>query len=253
MRIVSGRWAGHALTSPGGRVRPTAEGVREVAAELALETLGALEPDPAATGGPRLADLFAGTGAVGLEILSRLLQGGPPRSPAPQPGSPGGRRRPHLDLVETDPAALHALKANARALAAVGGKARGGAPSIRVLERDAIAWVEAPRHRPWVLAYADPPWGSGKVERLLRAWSGRPFARALLLEHATDHALPSALLRARQAHRRLGDASLSLFLAPPLPSPLPAARARDGRGGTGPEAHAGTDRAETEGQEGMDP
>ncbi len=223
MRIVGGAWAGRPLTSPGGRIRPTAEAVRTVAAELAVEVLTTLQPDPESPRGPRLADLFAGTGAVGLELLSRVLAGGPDR--------PRDWRRARLDLVESDPSALHALKANARALAAAGGKRRGAAPPIRVLDRDAIAWVEDPRHRPWDLAFADPPWGSGKVERFLRGWEERPFARALLLEHAADHALPPEALRVRASHRRVGDASLSLFLAPRVPHPPHDGGGRSGRGG----------------------
>lgn len=210
MRILAGVWAGRALASPAGRVRPTAERVRDVAARMALDALLAVSDPEEATPSPapRLADLFAGTGAVGLEILSRML--------APGPGQPRPWRQTTLDLVENEGAALHALKSNARALGARRAGRREEA-RIRVLERDAIPWVEHPRHRPWTLAFADPPWGSAKVDRLLRSWSVRPFARILLLEHAADHALDPGFFRGRRRQERVEDAVLSLFLAPPLP------------------------------------
>ena len=83
MRIVKGRFAGRDLVSPNdARVRPTAEHVRSA-------MLDALEPS---LPGARVLDLFAGSGALGLEAMSR--------------GSASA------DFVETRPASLHALRAN---------------------------------------------------------------------------------------------------------------------------------------------
>ncbi|MCA9547379.1 MAG: RsmD family RNA methyltransferase, partial [Myxococcales bacterium] len=61
MRIVGGIWAGRPLTSPGRRVRPTQEDVRDALMALLGDRLH----------GARVLDLFAGTGALGLEALSR--------------------------------------------------------------------------------------------------------------------------------------------------------------------------------------
>jgi len=61
MRIVGGIWSGRALTSPGGRVRPTREDVRAAC-------MRAVEPQ---LDGARVLDLFAGSGAEGIEALSR--------------------------------------------------------------------------------------------------------------------------------------------------------------------------------------
>jgi 16S rRNA (guanine(966)-N(2))-methyltransferase RsmD len=158
MRILEGRWAGRTLESPSGRVRPTGEAVRARGAKLAEKALSELEGGMRAA---RVADLFAGTGAVGIELLSR-----------------GARS---CTFVENDPSALHALKANVAGLRLPRDRAR-----IRV--QDAIPLVEAGgEDPPWDLAYADPPWGSRKVDRVLAAWKARPFARFLLLEHAWDH------------------------------------------------------------------
>src|SRR4051794_24300897 len=83
MRIVGGKWAGRDLTSPNDfRVRPTAEHVRAAL----LDMLTADVKDA------RVLDLFAGTGALGLEAISRGAKS--------------------CDFVETRPASLHALKAN---------------------------------------------------------------------------------------------------------------------------------------------
>ena len=87
VRIVGGRHAGRDLTSPNDRrVRPTAEHVRAAWLDL-------LAPD---LPGARVLDLFAGTGALGLEALSRGAAS--------------------ADFVETRPSSLHALKANVVAL-----------------------------------------------------------------------------------------------------------------------------------------
>jgi 16S rRNA (guanine966-N2)-methyltransferase len=87
MRIVGGKFAGRDLMSPADRrVRPTAEAVRAGM----LNLLDADLPDA------RILDLFAGTGALGLEAISR-----------------GARS---ADFVEFRPASLHALRANVAAL-----------------------------------------------------------------------------------------------------------------------------------------
>lgn len=153
MRIVKGTWAGRDLTSPGGSVRPTAEPVR-------VGWLDLLEDD---LDGARIVDLFAGTGAVGLEALSRGATS--------------------VDFVENGPSALHALKANVAGLR-VGRRAR-------IFKRDAIPFVERLDAGAYDLALADPPYGSAKLDRVLEAWRIIPFARILSVEHAKDHAIPA--------------------------------------------------------------
>jgi 16S rRNA (guanine966-N2)-methyltransferase len=153
VRIVAGKWAGRHLTSPADRrVRPTAEHVRD-------EWLKLLQRD---LDGARVLDLFAGTGALGLEALSRGAK--------------------HADFVETRPASLHALKANLAALHA--------REKSRLFKKDALPFAAALEAGAYDVAFADPPYGSGMLDRLIETWRQTPFARVLTVEHAADHPLP---------------------------------------------------------------
>jgi 16S rRNA (guanine966-N2)-methyltransferase len=158
VRIVGGRFAGRDLVSPNDfRVRPTAEAVR-------AELLQALSVDIA---GGRVLDLFAGTGALGLEALSR-----------------GARS---ADFVEFRPASLHALKANVAAL--------GLLRQTRIFRRDAIPFAEALGAESYDVAFADPPYGSRILDRVIAAWRERRFARVFAVEHDPAHDLPAGSRR----------------------------------------------------------
>jgi 16S rRNA (guanine966-N2)-methyltransferase len=149
VRIVSGKWAGRKLVSPGARVRPTSEAVRDRWLLLLEDELP----------GASVLDLFAGTGALGLEALSR-----------------GASR---ADFVENGPASLHALKANVAAM-----RTRRNA---RIFKRDAIPFVESLAPGAYDLAFADPPYGSAKLDRIVRRWLEVPFSRILSFEHDRSH------------------------------------------------------------------
>lgn len=112
--------------------------------------------------GARCLDLFAGTGALGLEALSR-----------------GARS---CDFVENGPAAMHALKCNIAAF-----RVRDQA---RIFDRDAIPFVERITQTAYDIAFVDPPYGSRKLDRVIRRWLEQPFSRILTIEHAPDHELP---------------------------------------------------------------
>lgn len=168
MRIVGGKWAGRDLCSPGSRVRPTAEKVRS-------RWLDLLESD---LGGATVLDLFAGSGAVGLEALSR-----------------GART---ADFVENGAASLHALKANVAAL-----RVRS---RTRIFKRDAIPFVERIDRIAYDIAFADPPYGSRKLDRVVKRWLEIPFSRILAVEHDREHRLP------RKGRRYdFGDTRLTVF------------------------------------------
>lgn len=152
MRIVGGAWAGRDLVSPGRRVRPTPESVRD-------RWLTILEPH---LDGARVLDLFAGSGALGLEALSRGAA--------------------TVDFVENGAASLHALKANVAAL-----KARSRS---RMFKRDAIPFVDGLDAGAYDLAFADPPYGSRKLDRVVERWLQVPFSRILSVEHGREHRCP---------------------------------------------------------------
>jgi 16S rRNA (guanine966-N2)-methyltransferase len=158
LRIVVGKFAGRDLTSPNdARVRPTAEHVRAAM----LDMLAADVNDA------RVLDLFAGTGALGLEALSR-----------------GARS---ADFVETRPSSLHALRANVATL-----RLRD---RTRIFKRDALPFAAALEAEAYDVAFADPPYQSRMLDRLIETWQARRFSRVLAVEHAHAHELPRGTAR----------------------------------------------------------
>jgi 16S rRNA (guanine966-N2)-methyltransferase len=158
LRIIGGKFGGRDLTSPADfRVRPTAEHVRAAV----LDALGADVPNA------RVLDLFAGTGALGLEALSR-----------------GARS---ADFVEFRPASLHALRANVAAL-----RVR---EKTRIFKRDAVQFAAGLDADVYDIAFVDPPYESRQLDLVLRRWQERRFARVLVAEHARSHQLPPGAVR----------------------------------------------------------
>lgn len=128
--------------------------------------------------GARILDLFAGTGALGLEALSR-----------------GAAR---ADFVETRPASLHALKANIARL-----RVRD---RVRVFKKDALPFAAALRERSYDVAFVDPPYESRMLDRVIESWHLTRFATILVAEHATTHALPPGAQL-----ERFGETSVSYY------------------------------------------
>jgi 16S rRNA (guanine966-N2)-methyltransferase len=151
-------------------VRPTAEHVRAALMD-ALE--GSIE-------NARVLDLFAGTGALGLEAISR-----------------GARS---ADFVETRPASLHALRANVAAL-----RLR---ERTRIFKRDALPFAAGLAADAYDIAFVDPPYGSRMLDRVIERWAEMKFARLLVCEHAREHQLPSGT---RQLD--FGETSITLYRA----------------------------------------
>ena len=135
--------------------------------------------------GARVLDLFAGTGALGLEAISR-----------------GASR---ADFVENRPASLHALKANVAAL-----RLRG---KTRIFKKDALPFAEALEPYAYDLAFCDPPYESRMLDRLIDIWLRTPFAGLLVCEHAIGHDLPPG-----GATREMDDSTaITIYKAPDLP------------------------------------
>ena len=171
MRIVSGKFSGRDLTSPNDfRVRPTAEHVRAALLDLLADDVR----------GARVLDLFAGTGALGLEALSRGAA--------------------HADFVETRPASLHALRANVAAL-----RVRD---RVRIFKRDALPFAAALQPAQYDVCFADPPYESRMLDRVIDSWRAQRFSGVLAVEHATTHELPRGSLR-----RTFEDTAITIYRA----------------------------------------
>jgi 16S rRNA (guanine966-N2)-methyltransferase len=140
MRIIAGQWRGRQLVAPpGDATRPTADRIREALFSMLASRVGSFE-------GLRVADLFAGTGALGLEALSRGAA--------------------HCTFVEQDRAAIDALRANIAKLGASG--------EVRAQSVAALGPVAAPHD----LLFFDPPYGSGGAGALIERLSRLGWATA---------------------------------------------------------------------------
>jgi 16S rRNA (guanine966-N2)-methyltransferase len=133
MRIVGGRLRGRALVGPGSdRVRPTSDRLRETIFNVLAHAYG----DPVA--GARVLDLFAGTGAMGLEALSRGAA--------------------FALFVDDSAAARGLIRQNIEALG-LGGE-------TRLFRRDATRMGKA-ANAPFSLAFCDPPYGKNLAPKAL--------------------------------------------------------------------------------------
>ena len=132
--------------------------------------------------GARVLDLFAGSGALGFEALSRAAS--------------------VVHFVELAPKSLAALKANAAAL---------GAGEAALIHRgDAFRFVASLAPHAFDVAFADPPYGLAMATRLAALWLATPFATVLGIEHRIDEVMPGDADR-----RRYGDTAVTLYRATP--------------------------------------
>lgn len=130
-------------------------------------------------------DLFAGSGALGIEALSRGAA--------------------HVTFVEQAPAAVRVLRHNLERLDVP-------PEQIRIVRGDALRFLEElPRagEPNYDLAFADPPYGAGIAPLILERFRAHPFSALLGIEHARQEALHDP--EARQ--RRYGDTVLSFLSA----------------------------------------
>ncbi len=164
--MIAGRYGGRRLVVPAGRlVRPTADRVREALFSILDDVAG-----------DRVLDLFAGSGALGIEALSRGAAG--------------------ATFVERSPRALDALRANVADLGL-----RGRA---RVVEGDALAALRAPGN--YDLVFLDPPYAAARSLAGALA-SGLPgvLAAGARVVSESDRRTPLELALPLRRERRYGN------------------------------------------------
>ncbi len=189
MRIVGGVWSGRKLHSPGVRVRPTQDRVRQVLFDIL---------------GPRVAgrsvlDLYAGSGALGLEALSRGADG--------------------AVFVEKSRRTCEGLERNLEEL--------GGQSQARILNLPVVRALSmlSREGTAFGLVLADPPYGNTETEEILEAF-GAPgsvllgLEGDLVLETRTTDPVPERRLRLiRTRQRVIGGTTLHFFRLEAAESP----------------------------------
>jgi len=170
-RIVAGTLGGRRLTVPSdARVRPTADRVREAWFSILGGTVL----------GARVLDLCAGSGALGIEAVSRGAAA--------------------ATLVEINPKSLAAIRANIDTL--------GVADRVRVVRQDAVRFVEKLEPMAFDLVLADPPYGIGVAERLVERFRAAPFAPIFAIEHRAADPIEG------DDTRTYGDTAVTFLRAP---------------------------------------
>ena len=153
MRIIAGQWRGRTIKAPrDDRVRPTGDRAREA-------WMSILQPE---IPGARVLDLYAGSGALGLEALSRGAAS--------------------ADFVDVAPAAIKAIRENGTALGALDRMHIHRAESLRYAQKLDVGAFD--------IAFADPPYNLGMAPRLAALWRRSPFANVLGIEHDAHEELP---------------------------------------------------------------
>jgi 16S rRNA (guanine966-N2)-methyltransferase len=181
VRIIAGEWRGRVLKAPpGDATRPTADRVRETLFSMLVSRIGSFD-------GLRVADLFAGSGALGLEALSRGAA--------------------HATFVEQDSAALAALRANCDHFKAD--------DRVRIIAGSAL---KLPTAEPFDLILADPPYriesGSKAVTAIATAGWLAP-AGWMSIETARGDAVDPGAFEI-EAERDVGRARITLMRSRPI-------------------------------------
>lgn len=121
IRIIGGKWRRRKIEIASHNIRPTPDRVRET-------LFGWLQPQ---VHGAKVLDLFAGSGVLGFEALSRGAS--------------------HVTLVDCDPASIMAMQRTATALRAI-------ETEFEIVHADALAWLKAKSSQRWDIAFMDPPY-----------------------------------------------------------------------------------------------
>lgn len=178
IRIIGGRWRGTRLAVPASPgLRPSSDRARETLFNWLMPVLP----------GARVIDAFAGTGALGLEAVSRGAAS--------------------AVLVERDAALAQALRATVARLSAQ--------PSVEVVQSDALAWLARQAPASFDLAFVDPPFGAGLWQAALDALLPTLSANAWLYvesPHDQTPALPPQWSLHREGRTR--EVRFALYRAP---------------------------------------
>ena len=183
MRIIAGEWRGRTIEAPPGRsTRPTGDRVRETLFSMLASRLGSFDQ-------LRVADLFAGSGALGFEALSRGAAS--------------------ATFVESEAAAAAAIRRNAAMLRAT--------DRVRIVVGSALTLS---RSEPFDLIFADPPYAIGSGTAVVRAVLDAGCLAPggwLSVETSRDEKPEPGDLKL-EAERAVGRARLWLFSSPSTPS-----------------------------------
>jgi 16S rRNA (guanine966-N2)-methyltransferase len=177
MRVISGRWRGRPLLAPPGlATRPTSDRAREALFSMLASRIGSFE-------GLKVADLFAGTGALGLEALSRGAA--------------------HCTFIEKDRKALDTLGRNLDRL---------GARELADLRAEAVEHARPPAE-PCDLVFMDAPYASGLTAAALARIAERGWLApgAWISAETAGETLEAPETFALGAERRIGKATIRLF------------------------------------------
>jgi 16S rRNA (guanine966-N2)-methyltransferase len=185
LRVVAGRWRGRTLRAPRGLdVRPTTDRVREAIFSILGDRVV----------GTKVLDLFAGTGAMAIEALSRGASG--------------------AVLVESSSRAAAAIEGNLASLGA------SSAVCLSMDYRKALRQL-APRGERFSLVFIDPPYGGGLIdsaaEALERAGVLRPGALVVAESAARDPKERAPARWVQESERRYGDTRVAFYEVRPGP------------------------------------
>jgi 16S rRNA (guanine(966)-N(2))-methyltransferase RsmD len=180
-RVIAGTARSIRLEAPGRGTRPLADRVKQT-------LFAVLEPD---LPGSRFLDLFAGSGAAGIEALSRGAD--------------------HATFVERDAAAARVIVAN------LARTHLGGPERVTVVRDDALAWLRDPARAdepPWDLAVIDPPYeDTAALAAALEAIGPllAPAGRVVAKHFWRDGPPPAVGLLASERVRRFGETALTFY------------------------------------------
>jgi 16S rRNA (guanine966-N2)-methyltransferase len=181
MRIVAGKFRGASLVAPKGlATRPTSDRVRQALFNVLEHGAPAFDFE-----GARVLDLFAGSGALGLEALSR-----------------GAR---FALFIEDDAGARAAIRRNVEALGLTG--------VSKIWRRDATKLGEAGTLTPFELVFCDPPYGQGLGQRALQAAAEGGWIAAggvAVLEERADMEIAWPVGFSEIDARRYGDTQIAI-------------------------------------------